>query len=282
MSTKRLFLFAGYAPNGVIDAALVYYVRALSALGDVILIMDSDCNPCELDKVRPYVKHAGATRHGEYDFGSYKRAYIWACENMNIADYDFVYMANDSVYGPLYPLRPIIQDLESQNLDAFGMVCNPKPSHPHIQSWFIGMRKSVFLSDWFDAFIRSVTKLESKGLITRMYEHRFSSLVTENGLTWHCPWTAKNRGVYNRIKYLYCREMPFIKKVAFTRHGGSLGRQIKYVLDHAPHHARNAILSAACETWGAEYISWLLTKNPITIMIRTVRHTIKKIFTEGI
>lgn len=279
---KRLFLFAGYDAKGIIDPALVYYIKALSALGDVVFVMDSDATESELEKIRPYVLFAAATRHGEYDFGSYKRAYMYAREARILRRYDVVYMANDSVYGPLYPLGPILAEMESKDTAAFGLVRNPKPTHPHIQSWFIGMRPSVFMSDWFDEFITSVKKLESKGLITRMYEHRFSALVCENNLTWECLWTVKNRGVYNKIKKLYRAGMPFMKKVAFSRHGGALGRQIQYVLRHITPKARTAIISGAQCTWGKEYTDWLLTNNPIKIIYRNMRHSLHKLFTEDL
>ena len=38
----RLFLFAGYDKDGIVDDALVYYVSALSKYGDVIVCMDND------------------------------------------------------------------------------------------------------------------------------------------------------------------------------------------------------------------------------------------------
>lgn len=277
MDKKRLFLFAGYDASGIIDDALVYYVRKLAALGDVVLCMDSDCNASELAKIKPFVVHAMARRHGEYDFGSYKRAYIWACDNLRLSDYDFVYMVNDSVYGPLFPLQPIITDLESRNLDAFGLVCNPNRRHPHIQSWFIGMRQSVFLSDWFDTFIRGVKKLDSKGAITREYEHGFTRRIAEHNLSWGCMLTVHNRGVYNQVRRLYRRGLPFVKKVAFTRHNGRLGRQILYVLNHISPDARRAIISGAKHTWGMEYINILLTKNPFKIMARNIKTLTQKI-----
>ncbi len=92
LKTKRLFLFAGYDKNGKIDSALIYYVRALNNLGDVVVFMDSDWPNAELKKLDKITLYAHGVRHGEYDFGSYKRAYIWATENLNLADYDFVYM----------------------------------------------------------------------------------------------------------------------------------------------------------------------------------------------
>ncbi|MDE5615509.1 MAG: rhamnan synthesis F family protein [Alphaproteobacteria bacterium] len=276
MSVKRLFLFAGYDPNGRIDSSLVYYVRALSALGDVVVHMDCDSTDNSIQRLAPYTVHAAATRHGEYDFGSYKRAYIWACENLNINDYDFVYMVNDSVYGPLYDLGPFLEKMESNAWDAFGPVCNPKTAHPHIQSWFIGMRPSVFKSDWFATFITSVRPQADKGTITKLYEQGFTTAVAAHGAAWGCIYTVANRGVYNKIKSLYRRGLPFMKKVAFTRHGGRLGHQILYVLNHIPTEARSAILENARRTWGAEYMDWLLTNNPFKITIRAIKYGLNK------
>lgn len=277
MKPKRLFLFAGYDKNGKIDSALIYYVRALNNLGDVVVFMDSDCPKSELKKLDKITLYAHGVRHGEYDFGSYKRAYIWATENLNLADYDFVYMVNDSVYGPLYDITPYLERMENIGTDAFGMVKNPKPDHPHIQSWFIGLRPSVFLTDWYDNFIRAVKKLESKGLITREYEHGLSRAITAHNLTWACLYTVKNRGIYNHVKKLYRARMPFIKKLSFTRHNGSLGRQILYVLNHIDDDARIAITLSVRQQYGTKYTKWLLTKNPIKIMFRHIKHTTKKL-----
>ena len=68
--TKRLFLVAGFDLSGIIDESLILYVRELSKMGDVVLCMDCDCNKTQIAKLKPYVLHAIATRHGEYDFGS--------------------------------------------------------------------------------------------------------------------------------------------------------------------------------------------------------------------
>lgn len=276
--TRRLFLFAGYDAHGVIDESLIIYVRALAACGDVIVVMDSDCTAHELKKLAPYTIYAAAHRHGEYDFGSYKRAYTYARDTGILDKYDFVYMANDSMYGPLHPLNAVLEKMESMNTDAFGMVAKRHKTRPHIQSWFIGMRPSVFRAEWFDTFMNSITKLESKGLITRMYEQGFTRLVTAHGLTWDAPWHVRNRGVYNKIKHLYRAGVPLMKKVAFRRRGGALGRQILYVLTHIEPDVKNAILDNARRIWGDEYIGWLLTRNPVKIIIRNIAYGARKLF----
>ena len=200
---KRLFLFAGFNKSARINDALIYYIRALNKFGDVILVMDSDCPKSETDKIKKYTKYTSATRHGEYDFGSYKRAYIWACENLKISDYDYVYLVNDSVYGPLYSMTRYFDAMENMGHDAFGIVKNPNPKHPHIQSWFVGLTKNIFTSDWFDKFMNDITKLPSKGAITREYEQGLSKQISEHGFTWDCLYTVSGRGVYNQIKKLF-------------------------------------------------------------------------------
>lgn len=275
--TKRLFLFAGYTPDGILDDSLVLYVRELAALGDVVLCMDSDCDKSELKKITPLVLHADGVRHGEYDFGSYKRAYIWARDNLDLKKYNFVYMVNDSVYGPLFPLKPYLTKMESANTDAFGLVKNTKHAHPHIQSWFIGMRGTVFLSEWYDTFMSRITKLPSKGDVTKVYEHGFTRNVVEHGGTWMCTFSAHNRDVYNKIKKYYRAKMPFIKKAAFVRHNGRLGHQIAYVLHRTPAPMRDAIIEDARRVYGEKYTNDILSMGAITAFMRGLKYGIKKL-----
>lgn len=282
MKPKRLFLIAGYDGGAIIDASLMHLVRAAAELGDVIVYMDSDCTAAQIEKLRPYVLHADARRHGEYDFGSYKRAYMYARTARILPAYDFVYMLNDSVYGPLTPMGGAVEEMESMGLDAFGMVCNPHREHPHIQSWFIGCRPSVFMAPWFDEFMNSITRQPDKGRITKLYEQGFTNLVASHGLSWGCLFNAAGRGVYNNIRHLVRAGMPFMKKAAFPRMHGALGRQIQYVLDYTSPDVRDAILQNARRTWGNEYIHWLLTRNPVKIIFRNARHALHKVFVEGI
>lgn len=282
MKNKRLFLIAGYDSKNEVDESLIHLVRSMSNVGDVILFMDSNCDKTQLKKLSQFTLYCDAIRHGEYDFGSYKRAYIWAKNNLNLADYDFLYLLNDSVYGPLQDIEPFLIKMESLHSDAFGLVCNPHKRHPHIQSWFIGCRQSVFLTQWFDEFMTSITKVADKGSVTKLYEQGFSKLITDHNLTWECLYTVSGRKIYNNVKQLYKHNLPFIKKASFIRHNGRLGKQILYVLNNINQETKDSILTNATRIWGKEYMDWLLTKNPIKIMYRNITYVIKKLFKEGI
>jgi lipopolysaccharide biosynthesis protein len=276
--TKRLFLIAGYDKNGHVNSAFVHMVHSLSEYGDCVVVMDNESTKSELKKLNSYCIYVDATRHGEYDFGSYKRAYKWAKKNLNLSDYDFVYMVNDSVYGPLFDMNEYFQKMEYSKNDAFGMVRKTGGKSEHIQSWFIGMRPSVFLSEWFDEFIMSVKKQPNKAAVATIYENGFTERLNAHNIKWDCVYHVHNRGVYNKVKKLFKQKMPFIKKLAFTRHNGSLGVQIAYVLNNLPDNLRNDIFNSACDVYGKEYMHWLLTKNPIKIFFRYVKYIITRIF----
>ena len=73
-----------------------------------------------------------------------------------------------------------------------------------------------------------------------------------------------------------------MKKVAFTRNHGGLGRQVLYVLNHIDSELSDAILSSAKHQYGEQQVKWLLTANPIKIAYRNIKHALRKIFIEGI
>lgn len=281
MSTNRLFLFAGYDPHGKIDASLVSYVKMCAELGDVVVVMDCDADASQTRKLAPYAVHVCARRHGQYDFGSYRRAYEWAKNNLDLSKYDFMYLVNDSVYVT-HQIAPAVIGMEQLDVSAFGMVKNPHKQHPHIQSWFIGLRPDVFMTPWFDEFMKSITTQPNKGMLIRMYEHGLTERVMNAGLDWGCLFTVPGRGVYNDVWKYTRRAMPMFKKCAFTRRGGALGAQIVRILKSADGNLRDAILQNARRVYGAENINGILTQNPLRIMWRNIKYFAHKIYTRGL
>lgn len=274
---KRLFLFAAYDEAGVVGESLLWYLKSLSEVGDVVLVADSDIEAEQLGLLEPYCLYAKAARHGEYDFGSYKRAYAWAAANLDLSSYDYMYMVNDSVYGPLYQLEYYLLRMEAMAVPAFSLVVNPHKRHPHMQSWFIGLDKDIFLQDWFVSFLASVKKEANKNDICIIYETGLTELITRKGVPYKGLYEVSGKKIYNSVKNLYNAGLPFLKKAAFTRHNGSLGAQLKYVMDCLDADVQSAILSDAKRVYGAEYVQNLLTSNQFTIAVRYLSYLLNKI-----
>ncbi|MCQ2562782.1 MAG: glycosyl transferase family 1, partial [Alphaproteobacteria bacterium] len=91
---NRLFIFAGYSNTGTVSDSLLYYIKSLSKLGDIVLYMDSDISKKELSKISKYCLFVSAKRHGEYDFGSYKRGYLYAAKHGLFNKYSWIYFVN--------------------------------------------------------------------------------------------------------------------------------------------------------------------------------------------
>ncbi|MDR0449307.1 MAG: rhamnan synthesis F family protein [Rickettsiales bacterium] len=228
---KRLFIFASYDKDCIVDDMLIHYVRSLAELGDVIFFADCDFSDAEIKRISKIknVIHAAAERHGEYDFGSYKRGYQWAAKRGIFSNYDWVYLANDSVYGPLRPLRPILEGLESSGADAVGMISLHGNSagerkrvvqrfgflaENHVQSWFIGLGRQIFAADWFAKFLGNVKKQKDKMDVVWAYEFGMSHLIMSNGFRMEVyEKEISGLSVFGQGGKLLGRGMPFLKKL---------------------------------------------------------------------
>jgi len=217
---KRLFLFASFDQDNIIDDTVIYYVTKLSEIGDVVFVMDNDLPKGEIEKITniPNVLYANATRHGEYDFGSYKRGYLWAKENDVLEKYDWVYFVNDSVYGPLYDLGLVICNLESSGKDLIGMTSNYDKNTPwHIQSWFIGFSKKVFTESFFNKFIKNITHIANKTALIMKYEAGLSWLIIRHGFSACAVLDTENNNVYEEPRSVLIGGVPFVKKGAISK-----------------------------------------------------------------
>lgn len=190
MTVKRLFLFAGYDAHANVSDALLFYLRELSRVGDIILTTDCDLTPDGIEKLGAIsgIRHVQFGHHGEYDFGSYKRGFMW-CENRDIIkSYDWIYFVNDSVLGPTTDIKPILENLENKNTDAVGMfyatgqwVGTPENRvDDHIQSWFIGVKSNIATQKYFSEFMHNISRHETKADIIMKYEVGFTKIMRDH------------------------------------------------------------------------------------------------------
>lgn len=221
--SKRLFIFAAYDKDSIIDETLFYYLKKLSELGDIIFTMDNDnVSKKELNKIVkiPNVLSATAKRHGEYDFGSYKRGYSYAKNHKILKNYDFIYFVNDSVYGPLFDLKPVLEKMESENAgNAWGMMGlhnteKEQYGYPdHVQSWFVGIAGKICQESWFDEFMQDVKKQGTKGKIVWKYEVGLSQLLMSHNIK---IGRLENKICGIKLYNGYIKSIPFIKKLAIN------------------------------------------------------------------
>lgn len=223
---KRAVVFAHYDKDNIVDDYVIYYIKALKEIAETIIFVS--CNNIK----NPECLNGLADKiidepHDEYDFGSYKRGFLYLQDRLD--DYDELIFANDSCYGPLYPLEKVFSEMENKNCDFWGITKNNfgyKKSighffikRPHIQSYFIVFKREIFIKDFFADFIKSIKHKASKKLIISNYEIGLTELLVQNGYKYKTLVNAYEN--INNITILKWREiikkykMPFIKKSLF-------------------------------------------------------------------
>jgi lipopolysaccharide biosynthesis protein len=225
--TKRLFIFAGYDKDCIADETLLHYLNSLSELGDIIVVMDNNLPDTEITKIKSIknILSVIATRHDEYDFGSYKRGFQFAQEKNLLNKYDWFYFANDSVYGPLFNIKNILEDLESRGKDLTGLTDYTALRTPvHVQSWFVGISRRIANEQFFADFLNSVQHENSKILVISKYEVRLSQLILRHGYEMSTFIDGQDGEIchcmYKKPILMIKNGVPFVKKNALDAVNG--------------------------------------------------------------
>lgn len=205
---KRICLFAAYSKNGTVADYVLFYLQALAKLADVYYLADCPMKEEELAKLTPYVKKAWAYRHEKYDFGSWQeivRQIGWD----QLAKYDECIFCNDSCFGPLFDLTPIVNAASADpETDAWAM--------QYFGSYFWCLKRKVFTSQRFKTFLENVKKQPRNEDVIHEYEDKLPPLLKEGGFRakvfLHIP-----ADLNNGWKTYILHKFPFLKIRVFTQ-----------------------------------------------------------------
>lgn len=221
---RRAVVFAHYDKDNLIDDYVVYYVSALKKAGcDVVFVSCKELAQTELEKLNGLVIHTITENHDEYDFGSYKRGFLYL--EPKLSEYDELIFANDSCYGPLYPISEVFAEMEKKNCDFWGITKNnfgyiKQFKHyfvrrTHIQSYFIAFKNNIFTQEFFANFINSIKHEQEKRDIIINYEIGLSELLIKQGYRFAVLADAYNR--INNASVLKWRQLILRYKMPFFK-----------------------------------------------------------------
>ncbi len=169
LQKKYIAVFAHYDKHDIVDDYVLYYLENLKLIADkIIFVSDNNLPEIEQNKLKNLCHIIIAQKHGEYDFGSYKRGLEEAYKLSD--EFDSIIIANDSCYGPLKPLDNIFKSMEFSDCDFWGLTVNQEQYLPHLQSYFLVFNKKIINSDVFKSFFRNVKHEDNKQNIIENYE----------------------------------------------------------------------------------------------------------------
>lgn len=187
----RTAVVASYFGDGVIPPALVYFLRGLRGVTDnIVYVADCPVRPEEVEKLRGIVTVAKFERHGQYDFGSYRRGLAIArAKGLLAAERaDELVVANDSCYGPVYPFAEGFAKMAARDVDFWGyMGYKAFGSTPDfIQSFFYVFRRRVIDSGKLDEFLGGVRGKIERDKVIAKFEWQFTRFLAAAGFRWDC------------------------------------------------------------------------------------------------
>lgn len=204
-------VFAHYDADRLLDDYLKPYLTELAGLfSRIIFVSTSGVDPAGLSFLSGLGIEVIARENDGYDFQSYKVGIERLLTEGE--SWDSLLIANDSCYGPLFPLREVFSAMEGSASDFWGMTrCdNPKP---HIQSYFVLFEKKAVEAEAFRKFWAEMRPLSSRQEVIEAYEIGLSAKLGEAGLGMGCY--LKTKGARNpsltRPRSLLRRRVPLMK-----------------------------------------------------------------------
>lgn len=239
---KRYAVFAHYDSQQIVDDYVLYYLSELKTVVDeVVFVSDGSLSDREKEKLKQFTNIIISERHGEYDFGSYKRG-IKVLEK-KLSEGDQLVLCNDSVFGPFIPFKQIFDDMSHCDADMWGII--DSSIHDFLMSFFLVINSTAFLQDWFKEFFENVKQEVNKSDVVTKYEMGLSKLIVSKGQKWQswfdtfeltkhkrsdlCSYLKEHNipvksfipskakvNVYNDHNfYLQFMNFPFLKKLCF-------------------------------------------------------------------
>ena len=228
---KRICLFAGYDNKNIIHDYVVYYLKELSTVADVYYMADNEISDDEKAKITPYVKEAYGFNHKKYDFGSWQEL-IKIIGWEKLSEYDELILANDSVFGPLYPIKELFDKIEKdRQWDVCGMIeessfrkeNGTKKLYNFLQSYFLVIRNKVIKDKNFQCFMEQITIHKDKGDVVYYGEISLSQLFIDKGFT--CKKIISGRkdpfkmwkSLIKHDKFYFIKKSKFVEKSYYNQ-----------------------------------------------------------------
>lgn len=167
-------VFVNYDSKSVLQEYVIVYLKHLSQYFDIIFVSTSEGlhkSKENIDVLRKFCQRIIIRKNEGYDFGSWRLGLELIEEHLN--EYDNLLLCNDSVYGPFHHLGDVLNEFNTSDLDAMGLVMSQE-IQTHLQSYFVLYKPNLFLSKPFKDFWSAVKIHSRKWDIIKNYEIGFS------------------------------------------------------------------------------------------------------------
>jgi hypothetical protein len=242
----KIVLFMHFDRYGNVRPQLLHYMRELAGSGrNVVFITNAGKLTANAMAAVQQICVAVIIRKNQgYDFGAWRDGLEFL--QLPRPGTEEIIFANDSVFGPFFPLTAMLEKIDYNKADVWGLTDSWQFRY-HLQSFFLAFGKTALQSKAFTKFWGSVRPVPVKTYIVKNYEVGITQAMTKGGLTCSAIWPYEVLlGMVERLDF---KKLITFKKYDFRRLDPvSLTRQVhlQRIRDGV---ARRSPLNPTAELW---------------------------------
>lgn len=242
---KRYCICVFWEKDGIVRDYFTYYLKGLQEVAEKILVV---VNGKISNESKTMLTNLGIDilirENKGIDFWAYK-AGIEHIGYEKLSKYDELIFTNCTCYGPIRPLSEMFEEMQTRDCDFWGITKHPQGPFirvnkrkkvkllEHIQSYFIVLKKRIFMSKAFMYYWRHLKQVKTFDESVFYHEIGFTKYFTSKGykadsfINIELHKNLIDNPMYATIKLLETAKLPLIKRKALSNeYNSSLIRQI--------------------------------------------------------
>jgi lipopolysaccharide biosynthesis protein len=256
-SIKRLAIYFFYDPDGIVDDYVLYMLGELKkCISELLVVCYGKLNPKGRENLERLTPNVFVSENKGCDAWAYKEGMEYFGWTL-LGQFDEVILTSYTVFGPLYPLIYLFEEMNIRDVDYWGITTinglnieasfpdRPENLSPHIQSFFIAIRMHMLRSPEFQQFWKGIPTFNKCEETNYYFDQEFTKYFEDKGFKWQVYVDTKdfqdgasNPLLYSPLELVENRKCPFIERESFFinyanfliyNNGESTGELLDYI-----------------------------------------------------
>lgn len=190
-TARDICIFASHTYSPFLPEYVYNYLQSISAAEiEIIFISTAPVSVVDLPRLSGLAVCVIERENIGTDFGSWCTVLRYLGWERRI---DFLYLCNDSVFGPFIPFTSLHDEFKLVDKPVMGITDSHQGVAYHIQSYFVGIKPLVSKSNEWISFWSGLSLFTERSKIIEQYEIGFSGMLRQAGFEFFIwsDWAKK-------------------------------------------------------------------------------------------
>ncbi|MET4782125.1 rhamnan synthesis F family protein [Glaciihabitans sp. UYNi722] len=201
-SGRRVIFYLIYDARGNVDDYIPYKLERLRPFADcIVVIFNGVISDTGRAALEPFVDELWERKNVGFDVGGYAMA-LERFGEARLAEFDELILMNYTWFGPVRPFEPLFDRMNALHVGFWGITDHgPTDPNPvtfkgvmpsHIQSHWIAVRSSVFLTEEWKRYWGEMPRIKSYRESILLHESRFTEHFERLGHSYAVAFPHEN------------------------------------------------------------------------------------------